>query len=72
MSTNMEKLKRAGIVGQPHTIAPEHEEAVESLTEQEVDTLIAVKAKLEQKKGPAIQEAGKEFRKPLPMFTVSF
>lgn len=46
MATNMEKLTQAGIVGTPHTISDDDQQAIESLSDSEVDTLISVKNKL--------------------------
>lgn len=50
MSTKLEKLKQAGIVGAPHAITADDEAAVNNLSDDEVNALIAVKAKLDQKR----------------------
>lgn len=46
MSTNVEKLTQAGILGTPHTISSDDHASIESLSDSEVNTLIGVKAKL--------------------------
>ncbi len=66
MSTNLEKLTQAGIVGVPHAIGPEDHSLLESLTDAEVDTLIAVKAKLNP---PSSEALGGP---PKPTSTASF
>lgn len=53
MSTKLEKLKQAGIVGAPHAITADDESVVNNLTDDEVNALISVKAKLDQKSGSA-------------------
>lgn len=63
----MEKLKAAGIVGTPHVISPEDEAAVNRLTEDEVNTLIALKVKLSGGSLHATSHGG-----PGPVGTVSF
>ena len=68
MSTNLEKLTHAGIVGTPHTISHEDKHLLESLTEHEVNTLIAIKAKLNPPHGGLRETPGG----PQPVGTVSF
>jgi Na+-translocating ferredoxin:NAD+ oxidoreductase RnfC subunit len=66
VSTNLEKLTQAGIVGTSHAITPEDHPLVESLTDDEVNTLIAIKAKLNPT--PTAADASG----PQPVGTVSF
>jgi hypothetical protein len=70
MSKNLEKLTQAGIVGTPHTISPEDQPLLESLTDDEVNTLIAVKAKLNPHHGRTTPAAAGD--PPQPVSTVSF
>ncbi len=68
MSTNLEKLTQAGIVGSSHTITPEDHPLLESLTDDEVNTLIAIKAKL----NPPAAAEGSKHAPPAAVGTVSF
>ena len=66
-SINLDKLKKAGIVGQDHRISIEDGHLIGTLTEHEVNTLIAVKAKL----NPPGEDPQKH-HSPSPVGTVSF
>jgi hypothetical protein len=46
MSNNLEALTKAGIIGTSFAITPEDQPLLENLTAEEVNTLIAIKAKL--------------------------
>ena len=44
--TQVEKLQNGGVIATPHQISDEDAAAINSLSDHEVDTLIAVKNKL--------------------------
>lgn len=44
--SNFDKLAQAGIIGTPHVISADDQEAINALTDHEIDALIAVKSKL--------------------------
>ena len=58
MSTNLEKLHQAGIVGVPHVITPDDEDAINSLSDAEVNALISAKSKLSAPFGECNQRRG--------------
>ncbi len=68
MSTNLEKLHQAGIVGVPHVITPDDEDAINSLSDAEVNALISAKSKLSAPSASATSAVGA----PHPVGTVSF
>jgi hypothetical protein len=67
MSTNLEKLSQAGIVGTPHTISPDDESSINQLSDSEVEALIAIKVKLSGNSGNLNASSA-----PKPTNTISF
>jgi hypothetical protein len=50
--TNRERLEEAGIVKKDLQLTPEQEQAIESLTDQEIDALISIRNKIADKLPP--------------------
>jgi hypothetical protein len=69
LSTNFEKLHQAGIVGVPHAITADDEDAINSLSDSEVDALISVKSKLS---APSAESVSAAAGPPRPVGTMSF